>query len=97
MRVDHGFRVTDYKVDTDAVPPRACFEMSEPVSRTVTDFTSYFTQEPGPVAAVTAEGTRLCVEGLKYGERYSITARQGLPAAIDDTTGEGRRLRVLRA
>ncbi|PZF76039.1 alpha-2-macroglobulin family protein [Aestuariivirga litoralis] len=85
MRVDHGFRVSDYKVDTETVPPRACFEMSEPVSRTVSDFTSYFTQEPGPVAAVTAEGNRLCVEGLKYGERYSITARQGLPAAIDDT------------
>jgi alpha-2-macroglobulin len=85
MRVDHGFRVSDYKVDPDTVPPRACFEMSEPVSRTVTDFTWYFTQSPGPVAAVTAEGNRLCVEGLKYGERYSITARQGLPAAIDDT------------
>ena len=85
MRVDHGFRVADYKVDTETVPPRACFEMSEPVSRTVTDFTAYFTQNPGPVAAVTAEGTRLCVEGLKYGERYSITARQGLPNATDDT------------
>jgi uncharacterized protein YfaS (alpha-2-macroglobulin family) len=85
MRVDHGFRVSDYKVDTETVPPRACFEMSEPVSRTVTDFTAYFTQNPGPVAAVTAEGNRLCVEGLKYGERYSITARQGLPNAADDT------------
>ena len=85
MRVDHGFRVADYKIDTDSSPPRACFEMSEPVSRTVTDFTSYFTQDPGPVAAVTAEGTRLCVEGLKHSERYSITVRQGLPAAVDDT------------
>ena len=85
MRIDRGFRVADYKIDTESNPPRACFEMSEPVSRTVTDFTPYFTQEPGPVAAVTAEGTRLCVEGLKHGERYSITARQGLPAAVDDT------------
>ena len=85
MRIDHGFRVADYKVENDANPPRACFEMSEPISRTVTDFTSYFTQEPGPVAAVTADGMRLCVEGLKHGERYTITARQGLPAAVDDT------------
>jgi uncharacterized protein YfaS (alpha-2-macroglobulin family) len=85
MRIDHGFRVADYKVDVDSTPPRACFEMSEPVSRTVTDFTSYFAQEPGPVAAVTAEGSRLCVEGLKHGERYTITARKGIPAAADDT------------
>ena len=88
LRVDRGFRVTDYKIDTDVTPPRACFEMSEPVSRTVTDFTAYFAQSPGPVAAVTAEGTRLCVEGLKYGERYSITARQGLPASVDDSTAK---------
>ncbi len=26
---------------------------------------------------MTAEGTRLCVEGLKHGERYTITARAG--------------------
>jgi uncharacterized protein YfaS (alpha-2-macroglobulin family) len=86
MRADHGFRVIDYKIDTDMVPPRACFEMSEPVSRTLGDFTRFFTQEPGPVAAVTAEGARLCVEGLAFGERYRITVRRGLPAAIDDVT-----------
>jgi alpha-2-macroglobulin len=88
LRADRGFRVSDYRIDTDVTPPRACFEMSEPLSRTVTDFTSYVTQSPGPVAAVTAEGTRLCVEGLNYGERYAITVRQGLPAAIDDTTAK---------
>jgi uncharacterized protein YfaS (alpha-2-macroglobulin family) len=88
MRIDHGFRVTDYSLQNDAMPPRACFEMSEPPSRTVTDFSPYFTQEPGPLAAVTAEGTRLCVEGLKHGERYTITVRQGLPAAADDTTAK---------
>ncbi len=86
MRADHGFRVADYKVENDLVPPRACFEMTEPVSRTVSDFTRFFTQEPGPVSAVTAEGTRLCVEGLAFGERYRITVRKGLPAAIDDVT-----------
>ena len=51
MRVEHGFRITDYKVDNDATPPRVCFELSDPVARTVNDFTPYFTQEPGPVAA----------------------------------------------
>jgi alpha-2-macroglobulin len=85
LRIERGFRVIDYKVDNDAAPPRVCFEFSEPVSRTVTDFTPYFRQEPGPLAAVTAEGTRLCVEGLEHGGRYTITARAGLPAAVDDS------------
>lgn len=85
MRENHGFRVTDYKLENDAMPPRACFQMSEAVSRTVTDFSPYFTQEPGPLAAVTADGSRLCVEGLKHGERYTITVRKGIPSAADDT------------
>ncbi|MBI2717561.1 MAG: alpha-2-macroglobulin family protein [Rhizobiales bacterium] len=84
MREEHGFRITDYKIENDAVPPRACFQLSDPPSRTVTEFSSYFTQEPGPLSAVAVEGTRLCIEGLKYGERYHIVARQGLPAAADD-------------
>ena len=84
MRIDRGFRITDYKIENDAVPPRACFEVSEPLSRTVTDFAPYFRQEPGAISAVTVEGTRLCVEGLKHGERYKIVARKGLPSAVDE-------------
>jgi uncharacterized protein YfaS (alpha-2-macroglobulin family) len=84
LRVDHGFRVTDYKIENDAVPPRACFVFSEALSRAVSDFSPYFRQEPGKVAAVTVEGPRLCVEGLSYGERYKVTIRQGLPSAVDE-------------
>src|SRR5262245_62613496 len=34
LRAEHGFRVTDYKVETDALPPRLCLELSDPISRT---------------------------------------------------------------
>ena len=84
MRLDHGFRITDYRIDNDATPPRACFVVSEPLSRTVPDFAPYFRQQPGAISAVTVEGSSLCVEGLKHGERYTITARKGLPSAVDE-------------
>ncbi len=84
MRLEHGFRITDYRIENDATPPRACFEVSEPLARTVSDFAPYFRQDPGPVSAVSVEGNRLCVEGLKHGERYKITARKGLPSAVDE-------------
>ncbi|HEY2757355.1 MAG TPA: alpha-2-macroglobulin family protein, partial [Pseudolabrys sp.] len=29
LRIDHGFRMLDYSVDSDAVSPRACFQFSE--------------------------------------------------------------------
>ena len=52
----------------------------------MTDFTPYFRQEPGPLAAVTAEGTRLCVEGLEvWRALHDHRPRQGLPAAVDDS------------
>jgi len=84
MRDEHGFRITDYKIENDANPPRVCFELSDPVSNSVSDFSPYFRQEPGSVSGVTVDGTSLCVEGLQYGARYKITARKGLPSSVDE-------------
>ena len=70
-RADHGFRITDYRVENDAMPPRVCFEMSDPPARAVSDFAPYFRLDPGPVTAVTAEGTRLCVEGDRKSTRLN--------------------------
>ena len=38
MRQDHGFRVLDYSVDSDAAAPRACFQFSEALPGRRTDF-----------------------------------------------------------
>ena len=32
LREKHGFRITDFKVDSDAASPRVCFEFSEPLA-----------------------------------------------------------------
>ena len=39
--------------------------------------------------------SRLCVEGLRHGERYAIVVRQGLPSTVGENPAEGRRLRNL--
>ncbi|MGE0238343.1 MAG: alpha-2-macroglobulin [Parvibaculaceae bacterium] len=84
LRKTHGFRITDYTVESDAPQPRLCFQFSDPLANSVSDFAPYLAQEPGPVSAVTVDGTKLCVEGLKHGERYKVTVRQGLPSAVDE-------------
>jgi uncharacterized protein YfaS (alpha-2-macroglobulin family) len=84
LRAEHGFRITDYAVESDAAAPRICFEFSDPLDNAVTDFAPYFTQDPGPVSAVTLQGSKLCLEGLKHGQRYTITARQGLPSGVEE-------------
>lgn len=84
LREEHGFRIVNYKVDSDAAAPRACFVFSEGLAAK-TDFTPYVAVSGAANAAVTAEGQQVCVDGLKHGERYAVVVRQGLPSAA----GEG--------
>lgn len=86
LREERGFRILDYSVDSDASNPRICVQFSEPLATGGRDYASYVTLRGpgGPVdkPAVTAEGSQLCVEGLKHGESYDVTLRQGLPSSI---------------
>ncbi len=83
MREKHGFRVLDYKVDSDAAAPRVCFQFSDPLAAKV-DFAPFVAVSGSANAAVTAEGQQICVDGLKHGERYAFVLRQGLPSAVDE-------------
>ena len=85
LRAEHGFRITDYKVDSDAASPRVCFQFSEPLATGKVDFTPYVAVSGAANAAVTAEGPQLCVDGLKHGERYAIVLRQGLPSSVGES------------
>ena len=38
-----------------------------------------------PNPSVTADPAQLCIEGLKHGERYQVTLRQGLPSSVSET------------
>ncbi|UMY18583.1 alpha-2-macroglobulin family protein [Methylobacterium organophilum] len=83
MRAEHGFRILDYKVDSDAAAPRVCFVFSESLPAK-TDMTPYIAVSGSANAAVTSEGAQACVDGLKHGERYAFVLRQGLPSALGD-------------
>jgi uncharacterized protein YfaS (alpha-2-macroglobulin family) len=76
----HGFRITDTVVESDSAEPRICAEFSEDLVRAGFDYAPYL-RLPDATLAVTAEERRLCVTGVVHGERYSLTFRQGLPAA----------------
>ena len=81
MREDHGFRLLDYTVDADAASPRACFQFSEDLPGKRTDFSPFVAVAGQDKPALSAEDKQLCVEGLKHGERYTITLRAGI--AVD--------------
>lgn len=82
----HGFRILDYQIDADAASPRACFQFSESLPKKF-DATPYVAVQGGLPGGVSVEDQQLCIDGLKHGERYAVTIRQGLPDAL----GEGLR------
>ncbi|HEY8567185.1 MAG TPA: alpha-2-macroglobulin [Beijerinckiaceae bacterium] len=84
LREKHGFRLLDYKVDSDSASPRVCFQFSEALAEGKTDFTPYLAISGAANAAVSTNGSELCANGLKHGERYAFVVRQGLPSAIED-------------
>ena len=85
LRVEHGFRYLDYSVDSDAISPRACFQFSEELPGRRTDFSPFVAVAGQDKPAISANDKQLCVEGLKHGERYTITLRAGLPSVVRET------------
>ncbi|QRM35395.1 alpha-2-macroglobulin [Microvirga sp. VF16] len=84
LREEHGFRITDFKVDSDAASPRVCFQFSDPLATGKVDFAPYVAVSGNASAAVSAEGQQLCVDGLKHSERYAVVLRQGLPSSVGE-------------
>src|SRR5688572_17538552 len=85
MREDHGFRLLDYSVDADAASPRACFQFSEDLPGRRADLSPFVTVSGQDRPAVSVDRRQICVEGLKHGERYTISLRAGIPSAVRET------------
>ncbi|MES2142810.1 MAG: MG2 domain-containing protein, partial [Pseudomonadota bacterium] len=77
----YGFRIVENTVESDLARPRLCASFSEPLVASGIDYAS-FVQLTEPGLTVALNGTQqLCVEGVMHGSRYSVTFREGLPAA----------------
>jgi alpha-2-macroglobulin len=85
LRAEHGFRLLDFTVDSDSISPRSCFQFSEELPGRRTDFSPFVAVAGIDRPAISASEKQLCVEGLKHGERYSVTLRAGLPSVVKET------------
>lgn len=81
----YGFRITEDQVQADSPRPRICATFSEDLVKSGVDYET-FVQLPESGLTVTSDGWRnLCIEGLSHGARYTVTFREGLPAADGQT------------
>jgi uncharacterized protein YfaS (alpha-2-macroglobulin family) len=83
---EHGFRLQEYKIDSDAGQPRLCIQFSDALARGQVEWAQYFKVDGKDPQAVTAESRQICVEGLVHGRRYEVQVRAGLPSAIRGET-----------
>jgi uncharacterized protein YfaS (alpha-2-macroglobulin family) len=94
LRESHGFRLLDYSVDSDAASPRACFQFSENLPAKRVDFSPFVAVAGIDRPAVTVQDRQLCLEGLKHGERYSITLRAGIPSVVRETLSKAAEFNI---
>lgn len=84
----YGFRIVENVVQTDTARPRICVTFSEMLLKSGIDYASYV-KLPRPDLVVTTDGwQQMCVEGVTFGSRQTITFREGLPAADGQTLAQ---------
>jgi uncharacterized protein YfaS (alpha-2-macroglobulin family) len=93
LRDTHGFRVLDYSVDADVASPRACIQFSEPLASKV-DFSPFISVQGVEKPSVTANEQQICVEGLRHGETYAVTARRGVPSKNGEVLNNAAELQI---
>jgi uncharacterized protein YfaS (alpha-2-macroglobulin family) len=93
LRDTHGFRVLDYSVDADVASPRACIQFSEPLAAKV-DFAPFISVQGIDKPSVTANEQQICIEGLKHGETYAVTARRGVPSKNGEILNNAAELQI---
>jgi uncharacterized protein YfaS (alpha-2-macroglobulin family) len=79
---EHGFRITEYKVDTEAAQPRLCIQFSEELARGQVEWAQYVKVDGKDPQAVAAETRQICIDGFAHGKRYEVQVKAGLPSAI---------------
>lgn len=84
LDAEHGFRMLDYSVDSDAANPRACLQFSEKLDTDNVEYTDYLRLNGAEPSDVRASNKEICVGGLTHGERYRLDMRAGLPAQIGE-------------
>ncbi len=78
---EHGFRITEHKVDSDAASPRICVQFSDALATQTANLADFVRVADRTDLPIEVEAKQICIDGVKHGERYRISVRAGLPAA----------------
>ena len=94
LRAEHGFRVIDYKTESDAVEPRLCINFSERLPSAPGDLQKFVAVDGREPQNMTVEGQQLCIDGLEHGKRYEVHLRAGLPSTVGENLAKSSEIAV---
>ena len=78
---EHGFRLLEHRIDSDAAAPQICLVLSDDLALDGLHPQDYVKVRPDANTALEAGKREICIDGVRHGERYAVTLREGLPAA----------------
>ncbi|WP_088157545.1 alpha-2-macroglobulin [Inquilinus limosus] len=85
LREQYGFRVTSTYVQNDRDAPQLCADFSDPIvdGRTVR-YSDYVRIDPAVPVEVIPSDRQLCLEGVSFGQTYSVTLLAGIKSVDGD-------------
>ena len=84
LRAEKGFRITNYKMNSDLSQPQLCIQFSEQLYARGTDYTTFFKVNNDDPSGVRVEARQICLDGFKHGDTYTVSVRQGLPSVVGE-------------
>lgn len=82
VRAQATLRVTDVSVDVESFSPSACLVLSAELSRGPTTRVEDYVRLPdGQDVSLRANGNRICLSGLRFGDSYKVMLLTGLSGA----------------
>ncbi|CDH45130.1 MG2 domain-containing protein [Candidatus Contendibacter odensensis] len=81
------FQIKGVDVESDSATPKICLKFSDDLTKDRRmHLEDYLVIEPAIQRVVSAQEQQLCVEGVRHGQSYRITARAGVPSATGEKT-----------
>ncbi len=83
----NAFQIKGVEVESDSATPKICLKFSDDLAKgRQVHYEDYLVIQPTIQPVVSANGSKLCVEGVSHGQSYAIKARAGIPSATGEKT-----------
>jgi uncharacterized protein YfaS (alpha-2-macroglobulin family) len=88
------FVFKDHAIDRDSNTPQVCFSFSHPLAEQFKP-DDYFDITPKIDGAFHVRNTKICLTGIRFGENYTATVKEGIPSLFGEKTTKSSKINFL--